>query len=180
MKKIACLIATFLLISSWSFAADDEGRTVRQFKVTPLAPGFEAELPLHRTGSLVIRPAAGCGFVYDSEEGLVAAANVYANFQYRVYTNLGKKFAQSGVNNNSGSFVALSCALMKEFYTNNDNYDLNDMLAIGALWGMQWTTNRNIFWRFNVGLSAGYTADGDSALLPTTEFCVGYVFGKRK
>lgn len=180
MKKITCLITAFLLATSSCLASDDEGRTVKQYKVTPLAPGFEAELPLHRTGSLVIRPAAGCGFIYDSEEGLVSAANVYVNFQYRVYTNIGKKFAQNGVNNNSGSFVALSCALMKEFYTNNDNYDLNDILAIGAVWGMQWTTNRNIFWRFNVGLSAGYTADGDSALLPTTEFCVGYVLGKRK
>lgn len=178
MKKILLLCVAAITVVQLGMAQsnDESARVVRQFKVTPLAPGFEAELPLARTATFVIRPAAGCNFQYDSDDGFISVANVYVDFQCRFYYNLDKKFAQNGVNNNSGSFFALSCIMMKEFYTNSDEYALSNVLAIGPVWGMQWTTRRNIYWRFNGGLSYGFASEGGSAIIPTTEFCVGYVF----
>ena len=178
MKKLFLCVAVMVTAQFCMAQSDGEtARTVRQFKVTPIAPGFEAELPLQRTTTFVIRPAAGCSLNYDNDRDFITVvANAYVDFQYRFYYNLDKKFAKTGVNNNSASFVALSCTMMKEFSTNDDEYELSNILAIGPVWGMQWTTRRNIYWRFNAGLSVGCTTDGDSALLPTTEFCMGYVF----
>ena len=175
MKK-QLLIFAALLFAQASVAADSGAQTVRKFKISFLNPGVEAELPLQRTTSLVVHPAIGYSFMYDSNDSFVSFINPYVDFQYRLYYNLDKNFAQSGTNNNTGGFAALKCTYnFKELYSSNSDYGTNNSLTVGAVWGMQWTA-KHIYWQFNIGPGYNFNFDGDSGFCPMAEFSVGWSF----
>ncbi|TXD52423.1 MULTISPECIES: hypothetical protein [unclassified Polaribacter] len=167
MKKVACLLIYFFVVSLFS----QEENLQKQFKAefNFLGIGASYELPISENWLLDI--GAGVGGGVEDGDGYVwelnSSLSFYSKGELRYYINRKKRAKKNKNNiNNSGNYFGLQTKYFSKRFTENSGLDpLTNSLLTELHWGLQRSLGDNWLFNFHVGLGALRKLDEDRGLM---------------
>ncbi|GEM_PF-7028867 len=188
MQRLVCttlftLMVTFLPPQNVFSQTRAPAQTVSVTRVEFMTVGVSHEMALSKKhtvfGKMGLLSAARSAVVFADRgrSGINAHWYPVVDLQYRMYTNLTKR-AEKGrpTAANSGNYLAFkTLATLPEQFR---NYELDDSVWLGPIWGMQRQLNERLNIDFAAGLGYQFRFGPNNRPLPLITLNLGYRLSK--